>query len=246
MKRILLLTLVLGITAMPATADPFGDGGAALQGVLNNITTAPVAGTSSVDVKTDMLGFDKFWAISGTGGSVSTLIIELAGFANDNTFGIYDVAAPTNRVQVFGGTAGTGAQATVSIDDTGLVYINHVSTGTILGSKNFFGFYLDTTVNQGSGAIWHSDTSLNSDGVDHLLAYQGTNTDTVKIGSWSPGLWTDNEYILAWEDLRGGGDRDYTDFVVMVESVSPVPVPGAVLLGFLGLGYAGMRLRKKV
>jgi len=29
-------------------------------------------------------------------------------------------------------------------------------------------------------------------------------------------------------------------------NVAPVPVPGAVLLGFLGLGYAGMKLRKRV
>jgi hypothetical protein len=30
----------------------------------------------------------------------------------------------------------------------------------------------------------------------------------------------------------------------MVESVVPIPLPGAVLLGILGLGVVGLKLRK--
>ena len=86
-----------------------------------------------------------------------------------------------------------------------------------------------------------------------MYAYQGTG-DTVEISPWDPGDWTDNEYVLAFEDLvatwtnqdgsQGTSDWDYTDFVVMVESVNPVPVPGAVLLGILGLSAAGIKLRR--
>ena len=48
------------------------------------------------------------------------------------------------------------------------------------------------------------------------------------------------DYILAWEDLRFLGDRDYNDLVVRVSGVShmAVPVPAAVWLfgsGLLGL-----------
>jgi len=51
-------------------------------------------------------------------------------------------------------------------------------------------------------------------------------------------------HILAWEDLDARcTDGDYTDMVVMVESVM-VPVPGAILLGMLGLSVAGVKLRK--
>ena len=50
-------------------------------------------------------------------------------------------------------------------------------------------------------------------------------------------------YVVAWEaeDL---GDRDYQDLVVEISLAAPVPVPGAVLLGILGLGAAGLKLRK--
>lgn len=234
---------VLGLSmAGAANADVvFGDGGTALQGVLNSITVGPVAGSSSVNVVTDQFSPDHTWAITGSGGSISTLIIELAGFANGNSFGVYDLANPANSVQLFSGLQGQGDQAALAILADGSVRVNLVDTGVDFAS-NKFGFYLNVA---DTGNRWHSNTALNDDGMDHMAAYQGTNTDTIQVPPppfptpFGAGLWTNNEYILAWEDLHASiADRDYTDFVVIVESVKPIPEPG--ILALLGLGLLGM------
>lgn len=255
-KLLIISIAVLCLSAAPAKAALFGGGGGAtLQGALDGITLGPNPGVSSVNVVTDDITdtLDSYWNITGTGGSVSTIIIELAAFSGTNTFGMYDASNSANIVQIFGGGAGSGAQAVVGIQADGSVFLNYVDTGVDFASGNKFGFYLDaTTGNLGAGnippgttAVFYSDTSLNLDapgGIDHMYAYQGKNVDMIQILPWSPGLWTDNEFALAWEDIWGGGDLDFDDFVVMVESV--VPVPGAVLLGILGLGVAGWKLRK--
>lgn len=251
--RLFILGLaVLCLATAPAAATPGGPPGAALQKVLDDITTSPVAGTSSINVATDYIPDDatpdaygdSFWDITATGGSVSTLIIELASFKEHNTFGVYDPFT-SNKVEVFGGSASEGVQATLSITSAGDVYLNHVDTGVDFTDAGLFGYYLDSSFYAGGGT-WYSATGKNSDGYDHMYAYRGNNVDIVEIAPWGAGTWTDDEYILAFEDLDGAiySDWDYTDMVVMVESVEPVPVPAAALLAMLGLSAAGIKLRR--
>lgn len=229
-KLSLLATLALAGASFATTIN-----GPSLQGIFNDITTG---GTSSVNVNTDQVVLDKYWQLTASGTSAATMIIELAGNAASNTLGIYDVNNPSAKVTLFSGVATNGDQAAVSIKATGAVYVNFANTGVVF-SGNTFGYFL-----QGPGGTFYSDNALNPNGADQMVAFQGTG-DLVTLPGLFPGTWTPDEYILAWEDLSGG-DNDFNDMVVMVESVQPVPEPttmGLMGLGLIGLVFAARRKR---
>lgn len=218
--------------------------GSSLQDAINGLYQSGTCPTCSAvsqapNVTTDQAAPDEMWAIEASGSSIATIVLELAGFADQNAFGIYNLYDPGQTVQLFGGAAGSGNSVLLSFDDTGMAYRNFAATGVNF-SDGMFGYYLQTPEH-----TFYSQAALNQNGSDQMVAFQGDG-DRIKLPGKPAGNWGSSSYILAWEDLvYNASDKDFDDFAVYVESVTAVPEPGTLALFGLGLMGIGLTRRRK-
>jgi hypothetical protein len=228
---------------------PFG-GEPTLQTALNGLLSS--APNTAADCLVDGTGpqADAHWvSVSPTS---ATILLEIAGFANQNTFGIYDPSNPSNRLQIFSGPNGPGTSAALTFSNVagGLSVSVTIGSSTWSTSTPFagtaFGFYLRTPQNN----VFFSNSDLNPGQADQMYAYRGNGASFVSGPIATDGnplndIFGATDVILAYEDLLHG-DQDYQDFVVLVRGVTPVPLPAGVwlaLTGLLGL-MGGGRLRR--
>jgi hypothetical protein len=108
----------------------------------------------------------------------------------------------------------------------------------ILGSVNA-GDILTFQLNVlSTGDTWHSDKTLNSDGLQHTYStpFSGDIANGIPAGTY-----------VGFEDLYGGGDFDYDDeaFVFTNISISPVPEPESYIMLLAGLVLLVFTIRNR-
>lgn len=191
---------------------------------------------------------DQVWTIT-TPTATTALLLEIAGYKNINSFGIYNLFS-LEELEIFGGSASGITQKQVTFNG---VTASVQGGGTlVVGSK--FGFYLKTP-----HTTFYSRMSDNASGLDQMVT-QKTDVDRklklrrVEGGPDENIWWYKGESLLAWEDLPvPSGDNDYQDMVIKVQAVAvpdylPVPEPTTIIAGALLLlpfGLTTIRMMRR-
>jgi hypothetical protein len=226
------LLLAFGVKATPIYVNPLGENSSSAALSLQGIIDA--RGNTLINIDNDQLDAGVASAWTSTGNSSVTVVDLITGSAAINIFGIYDIADPSQKIQIFvGGQGGNTALFSSPWAEFGFYLINP-----------FYFAYPNY------GNTWYSDTSLNG-GQAHMVTYQGQG-ETLNLGSdpnnpvGSVPLGS-NSYLMGWEDQDLSiSDFDYNDLIVVVSNVQPVLVPDdSATIGLLGMAMMGLVFLQK-
>lgn len=232
--------LVNGTTQVAGTETSAGQFTASLTRQMLRVGANTITATASVNgaaspaatalTFTYAPSFDQVYTVPGAFGSTQQITVKYASesTAGRDELGVFTVDSPDGTINgIAPGTAGYAAAALASAGQQ-VLFIQGASAGGtktlnvkggqllvfyLIGNSSTSAFLSSNPQNDaGKASAFFSVTAANPDGVDHALTTADPQTGQV---------------LMHWEDMRGGGDRDYNDAVITI-------TPGAAASAAIG------------
>ena len=160
---------------------------------------------------------------------------EGAGYENSLGFNTAGGGVTSGNPELIFPNASTGGRRT---DSTPLQAGDFVDLGTILGGQKLDFFLIANGATRKPGEVYSTDSSVNPDGINHVVSFA-----TIY----------DSYLVIGFEDLLGGGDRDFNDLLFAIDigslnvaALTGTPEPSTYMtMGLFLVGGVWVARRRK-